>query len=187
MTSPYHLSWEILPFSLFISTLEHKTKQTVHREKTMSIPVHCVCRLPEYDNRRMIQCVKCATWYHEECKVIKAKAWAAEDYPWKYINRSTWIHLFCWVLMHCFSVNIMNVNNWIDINFILDHYVIKGTDTIWCCDMMRGYSDTWYSSPAHARVTRRTLLLRFKAKLKVRRLKEFDPYHAFTNLDDCHV
>ena len=47
--------------------------------KTKLVSVHCSCRLPE---RRMIQCMKCEVWYHEECEVVVTRAWIDADYPW---------------------------------------------------------------------------------------------------------
>ena len=51
-------------------------------KKTKLVSVHCLCRLPEDPNRRMIQCTNCEVWYHEECEVVVARAWSDVDYPW---------------------------------------------------------------------------------------------------------
>ena len=113
--------------------------------------VYCVCRLPEDGNRRMIQCVKCTTWYDEDCELIEAKAWDDEEFPWKCrkcINRSTWVQLSCWVLMHCFIV--MNINDWIGISYVIDDINILNWYSV-CIDIMSWreiFSDTSYSSPA---------------------------------------
>ena len=60
-------------------------------KNTKLVPLHCTCRLPEDPKKRMIQCLNCEVWYHENCEVVEPKAWTDEDYPWvcrKCINRS---------------------------------------------------------------------------------------------------
>ena len=60
-------------------------------KKTKLVSLHCTCWLPEHPNKRMIQCINCEVWYHDDCEVVEPKAWKDEDYPWKCrkcINRS---------------------------------------------------------------------------------------------------
>ena len=49
-------------------------------EKEYAIPVYCSCRLPE--SGRMVQCVICHEWYHEECESISSEVWINKKYKW---------------------------------------------------------------------------------------------------------
>ena len=43
-----------------------------NKRKHIVIPVYCVCRLPEEFDSMMIQCEKCASWYHYRCIRIRS-------------------------------------------------------------------------------------------------------------------
>lgn len=69
----------------------HRDRHRDDIKKTMLVSLHCKCRLPEHPDKKMIQCINCEVWYHDDCEVVEPKAWKDEDYPWKCrkcINRS---------------------------------------------------------------------------------------------------
>ena len=65
------------PFPSSNRNMQHDVK------RTKSVSLHCSCRLPEDPEKRMIQCVICSVWYHEDCEPVVESAWIDENYPWK--------------------------------------------------------------------------------------------------------
>lgn len=47
-----------------------------------TFPIYCICRMPE-DNSRMVECVVCKEWFHEDCISAPRKVWTDKEYQWK--------------------------------------------------------------------------------------------------------
>ena len=73
---------KITPFPTRTRVRRHKT---IKREESESIPVFCLCRLPD-DGTMMIQCTGCEEWFHKKCVKLQKKS--------VHINQS-------WYCRHC--------------------------------------------------------------------------------------
>ena len=72
----------LTPFPLF------KERRAGSKVKYMdTIPIYCTCRMPE--NAQMVQCSRCAEWFHVDC--VNPPQSAIDD------SKVDWYCNFCWL------------------------------------------------------------------------------------------
>ena len=63
-----------------------KGKRISSQLKTLTVPVYCVCRLPERASNRMAQCSACTDWYHAKCLDIPKDVFSKKRIAWTCSN-----------------------------------------------------------------------------------------------------
>ena len=58
------------------------TKRCPRVSTQKKFPVYCLCRQPEANGDRMVQCASCQEWFHDECENVPDDVWNDEDYLW---------------------------------------------------------------------------------------------------------
>ncbi len=66
-----------------ITEFSHKLKQSnKQKAKLCSVPLHCVCRLPDNNEEKMAECSICKEWFHKSCLQVPTEVFDDDSCIW---------------------------------------------------------------------------------------------------------
>lgn len=57
-------------------------------KKSITVPLYCICRLPDNREERMIECCICSKWFHQTCLTIKREVFLSKTLSSSWICRA---------------------------------------------------------------------------------------------------